>query len=111
MLITHNLGVVAETCDRVIVMYAGQVIEVGKVDEVLKHPFHPYTKGLLYSIPRLKETRKRLDTIPGTVPQLGEMPSGCRFSPRCCLYTEKCKYEPTLIGIGPQRYIKCWNAL
>ncbi|MCZ8517340.1 ABC transporter ATP-binding protein [Paenibacillus filicis] len=111
LLITHDLGVVSEMCDRVIVMYAGQIVETGKVDELLENPRHPYTKGLLQSIPKIEETRRRLDTIPGTVPQLGKMPAGCRFSPRCSFSTEKCGSEPTMINIGPDHHVKCWHAV
>ncbi|MUG70640.1 MULTISPECIES: ABC transporter ATP-binding protein [Paenibacillus] len=110
LFITHDLGVVAEMCDRVIVMYAGQIVESGKVKEILNNPQHPYTIGLLKSIPRLKETRRRLDTIPGTVPQFGKMPSGCRFMPRCGSATEKCANEPLMVHVTDDHAAKCWNA-
>jgi peptide/nickel transport system ATP-binding protein len=110
LFITHDLGVMAEICDRVIVMYAGQIVEVGSVDDILENPQHPYTIGLLRSMPKLKETRKRLDTIPGTVPRLDKMPKGCRFSPRCHLATAKCSEEPDLMGVGINHYAKCWYA-
>jgi peptide/nickel transport system ATP-binding protein len=110
LFITHDLGVVAQMCDRVIVMYAGQIVEMGTVEELLEHPCHPYTKGLLRSIPKLEETRRRLDTIPGTVPQLGKMPVGCRFSPRCTQATDECNQEPAMIESGFDHYAKCWYA-
>lgn len=111
LFITHDLGVVAEMCDRVIVMYAGQVIETGKVKEIINNPRHPYTKGLLNSIPKISENRERLDNIPGTVPQLGQMPSGCRFAPRCSKATEKCQMEPEMIDIGAGHQAKCFYAI
>ncbi|NHN31757.1 ABC transporter ATP-binding protein [Paenibacillus agricola] len=110
LFITHDLGVVAEICDRVIVMYAGQIVESGRVVDILKNPRHPYTIGLLRSIPKLKETRSRLDIIPGTVPQLGKMPKGCRFSPRCGLATPQCSEEPDMISVGSGHSVKCWYA-
>jgi peptide/nickel transport system ATP-binding protein len=109
LFITHDLGVVAEMCDRVIVMYAGQIVESGSVDDILGNPRHPYTRGLLRSIPRLNENRKRLDTIPGTVPSPGRMPAGCRFAPRCGSATEKCAEDPLLMDVGAGRYVKCWH--
>ena len=83
ILITHDLGVVAETADRVAVMYAGQIVEEADVSELFNHPKHPYTKGLIASIPVLGERRDRLDVIPGIVPNLIDLPPGCRFAPRC----------------------------
>jgi peptide/nickel transport system ATP-binding protein len=108
LFITHDLGVVAEMCD--IVMYAGQIVESGNVDEILGSPRHPYTRGLLRSIPRLEENRKRLDTIPGTVPPLGKMPAGCRFAPRCGWATEKCAEVPAMADAGTGHFVKCWHA-
>lgn len=91
ILITHDLGVVAETCDRMVVMYAGQVCETGPVGEVFRNPQHPYTEGLLNSIPRLGQKADRLNVIPGTVPSPEEWPSGCRFHPRCPYAWETCR--------------------
>lgn len=108
LFITHDLGVVSEMCDRVVVMYAGQIVETGKVDILLQNPSHPYTKGLIRSIPKLIEERKRLDTILGTVPQLNKMPKGCRFAPRCTVATEKCSIEPNLVNITKEHSVKCW---
>jgi oligopeptide/dipeptide ABC transporter ATP-binding protein len=109
ILITHDLGVVAETCDRVIVMYAGQVFEEGPVDDVFHDPQNPYTEGLLRSIPRLGEQVERLAVIPGIVPNPTNWPTGCRFHDRCPYGWEKTKHEePPLFEIGPGRRNKCW---
>ena len=83
MLITHNLGVVAEVCEDVVVMYAGQIIESGPVKEVFLHPAHPYTQGLLRAIPQLDTRSKTLESIPGVVPSVQNFPKGCRYAPRC----------------------------
>ncbi|MEX0912707.1 MAG: ABC transporter ATP-binding protein [Gemmatimonadota bacterium] len=109
VLITHDLGVVAETCDRVIVMYAGQVFEEGPVEDVFKNPQNPYTEGLLRSIPRLGTSAERLAVIPGVVPSPTEWPSGCRFHDRCPYGWEKTeREEPPLFELGPGRKNKCW---
>jgi oligopeptide/dipeptide ABC transporter ATP-binding protein len=109
ILITHDLGVVAETCDRVIVMYAGQVFEEGPVDDVFHDPQNPYTEGLLKSIPRLGGTAKRLAVIPGIVPSPTHWPTGCRFRERCPYGWEKTQEEePPLFEIAPGRKNKCW---
>jgi peptide/nickel transport system ATP-binding protein len=108
LFITHDLGVVSEMCDRVIVMYAGQVIESGPVDEILRNPSHPYTKGLLNSVPKANETRKRLDSIPGTVPQLDKMPSGCRFAQRCPIATKKCSDNPSMVRVDQDHEARCF---
>jgi len=94
MLITHDLGVVAEMCDDVAVMYAGHIVEYTDVDTLFSNPFHPYTMGLNKSIPRLDVNVKRLDTISGLVPNLLDMPSGCPFHPRCNYCFKKCVTEP-----------------
>jgi len=99
-LITHDLGVIAELCDRVMVMYAGKPVEKAPVDDLYYDPKHPYTVGLMSSIPRVGETRKRLQTIPGTMPDLVELPSGCSFHPRCPFAEEICaQKEPELIDV------------
>ena len=109
ILITHDLGVVAETCDRVIVMYAGQVFEEGPVDDVFHDPQNPYTEGLLRSMPRLGEDVERLAVIPGVVPSPLAWPHGCRFNERCPYAWEKTEQEePPLFEIGPGRKNKCW---
>ncbi|MBE3596702.1 MAG: ABC transporter ATP-binding protein [Hydrogenibacillus sp.] len=97
LLITHDLGVVAEMAERVAVMYAGQIVEEAPVDALFEAPKHPYTRGLLASIPRLEDERKRLEAIPGVVPPAYAFPPGCRFAPRCPLRTEACtRAVPTL---------------
>ncbi|HEX8904352.1 MAG TPA: ABC transporter ATP-binding protein, partial [Longimicrobiaceae bacterium] len=109
ILITHDLGVVAETCDRVIVMYAGQVFEEGPVDDVFHDPQNPYTEGLLRSMPKLGEEVERLAVIPGVVPSPTNWPAGCRFRDRCPYGWEKTeREEPPLFDIGPGRRNKCW---
>lgn len=109
MLITHDLGVVAEMADRVIVMYAGQVVEEGDVYEIYRSPKHPYTKGLMNSTPKIEEVRKKLESIPGTVPVLSNMPSGCRFHPRCPVARDKCMTEaPQMKMLRPGVQVRCW---
>jgi oligopeptide/dipeptide ABC transporter ATP-binding protein len=109
VLITHDLGVVAETCDRVIVMYAGQVFEEGPVDDVFHDPQNPYTEGLLRSMLRLGEKIERLAVIPGVVPAPTAWPVGCRFHDRCPYGWEKTeREEPPLFEIAPGRRSKCW---
>ena len=107
LLITHDMGVIAQTCDRVVVMYAGNIAEVGTVQEIFKKPYHPYTQGLLAAV-TLHEEEERLTTIPGTVPDLIELPSGCPYGPRCKFLMEKCEHEkPRLIEIEPGHYVAC----
>jgi oligopeptide/dipeptide ABC transporter ATP-binding protein len=109
ILITHDLGVVAETCDRVIVMYAGQVFEEGPVGDVFRDPQNPYTEGLLRSIPRMGSDVKRLAVIPGVVPSPTDWPSGCRFHARCPYGWDKTeREEPPLFELAPGRRSKCW---
>lgn len=107
-LITHNLGVIAEMCDRVGVMYAGYIVEIGKTERIFENPDHPYTRGLLKSIPRLNEDRRRLEIIPGNVPNLITPPNGCRFHPRCRYRTQLCtECPPPLIEIEPDHSVAC----
>lgn len=109
MLITHDLGVVAEMCNRVVVMYAGQVVESGTVREILKDPEHPYTKGLIRSLPRLDGRDEKLYSIPGNVPQPKMGRVGCRFAPRCELAFDRCFIEdPELFDIGDGRQSRCF---
>jgi oligopeptide/dipeptide ABC transporter ATP-binding protein len=109
LLITHDLGVVAETVDDVAVMYAGRVVETGTVEEVLLHPRMPYTRGLLESIPSQAKRGQRLSAIKGTVPNPFRMPPGCKFEPRCPFAWETCaESEPDLIQIGQDRTARCW---
>ncbi|MEP3482320.1 MAG: ABC transporter ATP-binding protein [Fuerstiella sp.] len=110
LLITHDLGVVAQTCDRVVVMYAGQVVEQASVQKLFHDPAHPYTKALLESIPRSgrKQKGKRLATIPGIVPALFDMPSGCRFADRCDFRQDRCVAElPEIQTIEEQHLARC----
>ena len=93
LMITHNLGVVAEICDSVYVMYAGEVVEYADVFALFREPMHPYTNGLLKSLPRMRQRQDRLYTIKGMVPNLNSMPKGCRFAPRCECATERCRSE------------------
>lgn len=110
MLITHDLGVVAEMSDRVAVMYAGKVVEEADVRSIFDNPLHPYTVGLLGSIPRLTDTEPRLQTIEGTVPGVRNMPKGCRFHPRCSRATDKCREsQPPLVQVGPSQKVACWH--
>jgi peptide/nickel transport system ATP-binding protein/oligopeptide transport system ATP-binding protein len=112
--ITHDLGVVAEMADRVVVMYAGQVVETGTVEEIFARPRMPYTAGLMGSVPRLgssRGVRGRLATIPGQVPQLGALPEGCRFRPRCAHAQPGCAaVEPALIKGADGREVRCLRA-
>ena len=109
LLITHDLGVVAEMCSRVIVMYAGKIVEEAPVDVLFANPTHPYTQGLIASVPKLGSGVKVLPSIPGSVPDLSAMPKGCRFAPRCKYATEKChQTEPELRSVGEQQKCRCW---
>ncbi len=109
MLITHSLGVVAETAQRVVVMYAAKVVEEGAVRPIFKEPLHPYTRGLLSSIPRMDETKERLSVIPGIVPSPLNFPSGCRFHNRCPECFDKCRQtDPPLFRMRGDRKVRCW---
>ena len=110
ILITHDLGVVAEACDDVIVMYAGQVVEKCSVEQLFAFPEHPYTIGLLGSLPRLDDKRDRLVAISGTVPDMANPPSGCRFAARCPFRIPKCAEMPELMEISPGHFSRCWRA-
>jgi len=110
ILITHDLGVVAEMADRVVVMYAGEVVEEAPVGEIFANPKHPYTQGLIKSIPKLEVQQEYLDSIPGSVPNPLDMPQGCAFHPRCPLATEQCKLsKPTLENINDSHKRRCFN--
>jgi peptide/nickel transport system ATP-binding protein len=93
MLVTHDMGVIAETCDRVAVMYSGRVAEIGPVQDVVKNPLHPYAKGLMGAIPTLAGEDKRLVQIPGSMPRLSAIPVGCPFNPRCGFVFDRCHIE------------------
>jgi oligopeptide/dipeptide ABC transporter ATP-binding protein len=112
ILISHDLGVVAGLVDRVMVMYAGRPVEVGPIDDVLPHPYHPYTQGLLRSIPRLDERRGvRLEGIPGRLPDPTIVDPGCEFRERCSHAFERCTSErPPLTSLGGNRHSACWLA-
>ena len=110
MLITHDMGVIAETCDRVAVMYAGRIVEVGPVHEVINHPAHPYTAGLMASIPDITQDREYLNQIDGAMPRLNAIPAGCAFNPRCPKVFDRCKIDrPELVNAGATR-AACWLA-
>jgi peptide/nickel transport system ATP-binding protein len=111
ILITHNLGVIAETAQKVAVMYAGRIVEYTEVKPIFGNPMHPYTQGLLKSIPRLDQDharKARLEAIPGLVPSLLELPPGCKFSNRCKYVFEKCGEEPQLIEAESGHMVRCW---
>ncbi|MGI6540895.1 MAG: ABC transporter ATP-binding protein [Bacillota bacterium] len=110
MLITHDLGVIAETADKVVVMYAGKVVEEAGVKELFREPAHPYTVGLLGSIPKLNEDTRRLQSIDGVVPSPFSMPKGCRFSPRCRCAMDICRQqEPGFADIADGHRVSCWQ--
>ena len=110
MLITHDMGVIAETCDRVAVMYAGRIVEIGPVHEVINRPAHPYTAGLMASIPDITQDREYLNQIDGAMPRLNAIPTGCAFNPRCPKVFDRCKVErPELVDAGATR-AACWLA-
>jgi peptide/nickel transport system ATP-binding protein len=111
MLITHDLGVIAEVAHEVIVMYAGRIVERATVGALFADPQHPYTVGLLGSIPKLHEQQNRLATIEGTVPNPADMPQGCRFNPRCPFAIEQCRREePPLGEVKPGHWSRCWRS-
>jgi peptide/nickel transport system ATP-binding protein len=108
MLITHDMGVIAETCDRVAVMYAGRIAEIGPVHEVIHQPAHPYTSGLMASIPDMTSDRERLNQIDGAMPRLNAIPQGCAYNPRCPRTFARCLTErPELMHAGATR-AACW---
>jgi oligopeptide transport system ATP-binding protein len=114
LLITHNLGIVSDLADRVAVMYAGQIVEMGTAGEVLSNPLHPYTRGLIDSVPRLGAQARQLHAIPGTVPLLGALPSGCRFHNRCRYTVSSCRTDvPELVEVAEGHWVRCplWQNL
>jgi oligopeptide/dipeptide ABC transporter ATP-binding protein len=113
LLITHDLGVIAEMAERVAVMYAGEIVEQSDCQELFDHPLHPYTVGLIGSIPILGKIKDRLDVIPGNVPNLVNLPSGCRFAPRCAArikhgLTICTEQDPSLAEVKPGHFVRCW---
>jgi peptide/nickel transport system ATP-binding protein len=108
IMISHDLSVIAETCNKVAIMYAGKIVEMADVVRLFKNPLHPYSQGLMNSFPSLKGPRKKLISIPGSPPNLLSPPSGCRFHPRCQYALEKCKQEePLLMEIDKGHYVAC----
>jgi len=108
LLITHNLGIVGDIADRVAVMYAGQIVELAPATELLVRPLHPYTQALMNSVPKLGGNASRLTVIPGQVPNLGALPSGCRFHPRCPKARPDCtRTLPGLVEVEPARWVRC----
>jgi peptide/nickel transport system ATP-binding protein len=107
--ITHDLTVVAGLADRICVMYAGRDVEQGNVDEVLDHPLHPYTYGLIGSVPSRNRRGKRLHQIPGMTPSLLNLPDGCAFRTRCERASEECHHEPPVVKYGPERRARCFH--
>ncbi|MGY1824678.1 ABC transporter ATP-binding protein [Geodermatophilus sp. SYSU D00079] len=107
--ITHDLGVVADVCDRVLVMYAGQIVEGAPLDELFENPQHPYMEGLLAAMPRMDQVTEALVSIPGHPPQVGAFPSGCRFHPRCSYVRDQCTdgHAPELEQVGPTHTTRC----
>jgi oligopeptide/dipeptide ABC transporter ATP-binding protein len=111
LIITHNLGVVARYADRVNVMYAGRIVEQATAAELYANPRHPYTLGLLRSVPRLDEPRRaRLDPIVGQPPDLTRLPPGCAFAPRCAYRVERCSEAPGLLSLASNHTSACWRA-
>jgi oligopeptide/dipeptide ABC transporter ATP-binding protein len=109
LLITHDLGVVAQVCRRVLVMYAGRIVEEASAEDIFRKPMHPYTTGLLNSLPQLDRRVERLPTIEGSVPDLGSWPEGCRFQDRCPQVMQQCRMEePPLGEIGTDHKVACW---
>jgi oligopeptide/dipeptide ABC transporter ATP-binding protein len=109
LLITHDLGVVAQVCDRVAVMYAGQLVEVATTEQVFARPAHPYTEALLRAVPGTGEAGSELAVIPGQVPDLAAPPAGCRFAPRCPFGTDACATRPALVGDDATGAVACWH--
>jgi len=108
LLITHNLGIVGDMADRVAVMYAGQIVEMSPAKELLRKPFHPYTRALMASVPKLRGDAGRLSAIPGNVPRIGNFPPGCRFAPRCPIAKPECSEKiPELLEVEPNRWVRC----
>jgi oligopeptide/dipeptide ABC transporter ATP-binding protein len=109
MLITHDLGVIAQMVERVLVFYAGQIVERAQISDLFNNPKHPYTEGLIRSIPQVGKKKKRLDTIPGMVPSPFDFPQGCRFAPRCEKSLDICKKErPYEVDVGEGHRARCW---
>jgi peptide/nickel transport system ATP-binding protein len=111
IMITHDLGVIAQLCHRVAVMYAGKIVEVGEAEEIFERPAHPYTQGLLKATPRPDEVTERMIAIEGVPPDLITPPSGCAFLPRCLYARKGCARQPPLTSLADRRQVSCWCAL
>jgi oligopeptide/dipeptide ABC transporter ATP-binding protein len=111
LFITHDFGVVAKMCDRVAVMYAGQIVEQGPVREIFRRPRHWYTRALLDSVPTVDHAPERLPTIPGSPPTVAARPEGCRFHPRCPNAQAKCMQMPPIAELAPAHDVRCWFPL
>lgn len=110
LFITHNLGIIAEICDRLAIMYAGTVVEEGPVEQVFESPLHPYTCGLMEAVPKIAKEKSRLKYIPGAVPSLINPPRGCRFHPRCPYVMSRCKVRPPrAVEVEPGRRVSCYR--
>jgi peptide/nickel transport system ATP-binding protein len=109
ILVTHDLGLIAERSHEVAVMYAGKIVEQAETRELFADPRHPYTRGLIASIPKPGERGKKLKTIPGSVPQLLNLPKSCAFSTRCDIKTGTCEKEPDLVEVKPGHFVRCWE--
>ena len=110
LLITHDMGVIAESCDTVGVMYAGEIVEYGRVQDIFEHTGHPYTRGLFGAIPRLNQDVRRLAAINGLMPDPMDLPAGCKFHPRCPCATEECKKNlPALEEMSAGHFVRCHN--
>ena len=107
ILITHDLGIVADICDRVAIMYAGEIIEYGTREDIFHHPTHPYTRGLFGCIPNMMDEDSELIPIPGMMPDPANLPAGCRFMPRCAHACERCTGIPPVVEITPGHFVKC----
>jgi peptide/nickel transport system ATP-binding protein len=109
ILITHDMSLIAEIADKVAIMYAGKIVEIGSSDRVYNNPLHPYTRALINSIPSLRKELKKLEFIPGVPPDLIQPPPGCRFHPRCKYAFEPCnKEEPPMVEVEPGHFVSCW---
>uniref|UniRef100_A0A7J3XWV2 ABC transporter ATP-binding protein n=1 Tax=Thermogladius calderae TaxID=1200300 RepID=A0A7J3XWV2_9CREN len=109
ILITHDMSLIAEIADKVAIMYAGKIVEIGSSDRVFNNPLHPYTRALINSIPSLRKELKKLEFIPGVPPDLIQPPPGCRFHPRCKYAFEPCnKEEPPMVEVEPGHFVSCW---
>lgn len=109
ILITHDLGVVAEVCDKVAIIYAGEIVEYGTLEQIFLNPMHPYTKGLFSSIPNMEQKVHRLTPIPGMMPDPTELPDGCKFAERCAYRGDGCKGEQELVDCGEGHLVRCCN--